>query len=123
MTQPKGAAASQSVLHPIERPTRTRYYILWLSFIVAFVMFLDRACFGMASVYIMPEFGFDKITMGWIAGSFNLTYSLFQIPGGWLADRYGSRVVLAVAITWWSVFTAATGAAFSAMSMGATRAL
>jgi len=56
----------------------------------------------------MRDFRLDKITMGWSASAFNWTYALFQIPGGWLADRFGSRLVLAGAITWWSIFTAAT---------------
>src|SRR3954453_7576531 len=105
------------------RPSRARYYVLGLSFIVGLVMFLDRACMGTATPMIMREFGLDKITMGGSVSAFNLTYALFQIPGGWLADRFGSRIVLAGAITWWSLFTAGTGAAFSAWSLAIMRAL
>jgi MFS transporter, ACS family, glucarate transporter len=105
------------------RPTRVRYGILGLTFLVAFVMYIDRACMGTASPYIMKEFGIDKIQMGWSASAFNLAYSIFQVPGGWLTDRFGARIVLAVAITWWSLFTAATGLAFSAISLGVTRFL
>ena len=53
----------------------------------------------------MREFGLDKIAMGWSASAFNWTYALFQVPGGWLADRFGSRIVLLAAIAWWSLFT------------------
>src|SRR4051794_39736822 len=105
------------------RPSRARYYVLGLSFIVGLVMFLDRACIGTATPWIMREFGIDKITMGWSASAFNAAYALFQVPGGWLADRYGSRVVLAAAIGWWSVFTASTGLAFSASSLAVMRGL
>src|SRR3954464_8375069 len=104
-------------------PTRTRYYILILSFVVGLVMYLDRACIGTATPMIMREFRLDKIGMGWSVSAFNWTYALFQIPGGWLADRFGSRIVLAGAITWWSIFTAATGGAFSAGSLAVTRGL
>src|SRR4051794_17267211 len=105
------------------RPSRARYYVLGLSFIVGLVMFLDRACIGTATPWIMREFGIDKITMGWSASAFNAAYALFQVPGGWLADRYGSRVVLAAAIGWWSLFTAGTGLAFSAGSLAVMRGL
>src|SRR5678815_1877906 len=98
-------------------PSRTRYYVLVLSFVVALVMYLDRACMGSASMSITEEFGIDNTTMGFIAGSFTLTYSVFQVPGGWLADRFGSRIVLTVAIVWWSLFTMGTGLAWSVMSM------
>ncbi len=104
-------------------PSRTRIYILSLSFLVALVMFLDRACMGTATPMIMREFGLDKIAMGWSVSAFNWTYALFQVPGGWLADRFGSRVVLAVAIMWWSAFTAATGATFNGTSLALMRGL
>src|SRR6266513_2902837 len=62
-------------------PTRVRYHVLWLSFVVAFVMYLDRACMGTATPSIMREFGLDMIAMGWSASAFNWTYALFQVPG------------------------------------------
>jgi sugar phosphate permease len=105
------------------RPSRTRYYVLLLGFVVAFVMYLDRACVGTATPMIMREFGLDKIAMGWSTSAFNWMYALFQVPGGWLADRFGSRVVLAAAIAWWSAFTAATGISSSAISLAATRGM
>src|SRR4051794_14337824 len=104
-------------------PTRTRYYILILSFVVGLVMYLDRACMGAATPNIMREFGLNKIAMGWSASAFNWTYALFQVPGGWLADRFGSRIVLSAAVAWWSIFTAATGATFSASSLAVMRGL
>jgi MFS family permease len=103
--------------------SRVRYYVLFLSSVVGLVMYLDRACMGTATPIIMREFHLDKITMGWSVSAFNWAYALFQIPGGWLADRFGSRLVLAAAVTWWSVFTAATGNAFNAVSLAITRGL
>jgi MFS transporter, ACS family, glucarate transporter len=104
-------------------PSRTRYHVLLLSFVVALVMYLDRACMGTASMSISKEFAIDKTTMGFIASAFTLTYSLFQVPGGWLADRYGSRIVLTLAIVWWSLFTMGSGLAWSVTSMLVMRAL
>jgi MFS family permease len=40
-----------------------------------------------------------------------------QIPGGWLADRFGSRKVIVIAVLFWSVFTALTGLAWSLTSL------
>src|SRR4051812_22117659 len=123
MMTPKQAPQRHVARAGTERPTRARYCVLVLSFIVGLVMFLDRACIGTATPWIMREFGIDKITMGWSASAFNWTYALFQVPGGWLADRYGSRLVLAAAIGWWSFFTAGTGLAFSAWSLAVMRGL
>src|SRR3954467_6298361 len=104
-------------------PTRARYYVLVLSFLVGVVMFLDRACMGTATPMIMREFGLDKITMGWSVSAFNWTYALFQVPGVWLADRFGSRIVLSAAITGGSFFTAVPGVTYSAMSLAVMRGL
>jgi sugar phosphate permease len=46
-----------------------------------------------------------------------MAYSLFQIPGGWLGDRFGARRALTLVVSWWSVFTALTALAWGATSM------
>jgi MFS family permease len=119
----QGYAAPSQRIDGQERPSRARHCVLVLSFIVGLVMYLDRACMGSATPVIMHDFHLNKIAMGWSVSAFNWTYALFQIPGGWLADRFGSRIVLTAAIMWWSVFTAATGGAFSAASLAVTRGL
>ena len=98
-------------------PTRVRYRILWMTFATAFIMYVDRVCIGAAAPSIREEFGFDKITMGYIFSAFSLGYAMFQIPGGWAADKFGPRRIVAVAMTWLSVFTVATAGSFNVLSM------
>src|ERR1700686_284450 len=114
---------SEAIAEPARVPSRTRYKVLSLTFLVAFVMYIDRVCMGTAAPMIMREFGLDKITMGWSVSAFNWSYALFQVPGGWMADRFGARIVLAGAIAWWSAFTAGTGFFFTAISLAITRLL
>src|SRR5215217_5790786 len=78
-------------------PTNVRYRILVLTFILAFIMYLDRASIAYAAPYIMREFNLNKISWGWSVSMFNVAYALFQVPGGWMADRFGPRIVLAAA--------------------------
>jgi MFS family permease len=119
-----GTAKNQVEVQPAgEVATKVRYRILMLTFSLAFIMYLDRVCMGTAAPAIMKEFHLDKVTMGWSVSAFNWAYALFQIPGGWMADRFGARIVLAGALTWWSLFTAATGLSFNALSLAATRFL
>ncbi len=103
--------------------TNVRHRVLAFTFITAFIMYVDRVCIGTAAPTISKEFGFDKITMGYIFSAFSLGYALFQIPGGWAVDKFGPRRILALSIVWWSVFTAATAGAFSALSMAVFRFL
>ena len=102
-------------------PTHVRYNVLLLTFCITFMMYVDRAVMGSATPAIMREFHLTKIGMGWSTSAFNWSYALFQVPGGWLADRYGPRLVLACALAWWSIFTSATGLSYSAMSLAFAR--
>ncbi len=85
------------------------------------MMYLDRAVMGSATPAIMREFHMTKVGMGWSSSAFNWSYALFQVPGGWLADRYGPRVVLSCALAWWSIFTSATGLSYNAISLAFAR--
>ena len=60
---------------------------------------------------MMPALGLTDQQMGFVFSSFVIGYALFQIPGGWLGDRLGARIVLTVGLLWWSCFTALTAMA------------
>ena len=117
------AVAAESPSVSTGRATRIRYRVLGLTFLMSFLMYMERGAIGAAAPSIMREFKIDKITMGWSLSAFNWSYALFQVPGGWMADRFGSRLVLTWAIAWWAAFTAATGFSFNAMSLAVTRFL
>jgi len=93
-----------------------RWYILVLICVMYLITYLDRVNISTAAPVISKEFGFDKITMGVIFSAFVWAYAIFQVPGGWLSDRFGARSVLATIVTYWSVMTAATAAATGALS-------
>ena len=59
----------------------------------------------------MPALGLTNLQMGQIFSAFVFGYAIFQIPGGWLGDRWGPRRVLTFAVIWWSIFTALTAVA------------
>jgi sugar phosphate permease len=96
--------------------SKGRWYILGLICLMYLITYLDRVNISTAAPAIREEFGFDKVTMGYIFGAFGLAYALFQVPGGWLSDRFGARPVLAAIVAYWSVMTAATAAAAGASS-------
>ena len=60
---------------------------------------------------MMPALGLTDFQMGQIFSAFVFGYALFQIPGGWLGDRWGAQRVLTFAVIWWSIFTALTAIA------------
>jgi len=104
-------------------PTRVRYVVLSLTVAAYMITYMDRVAISAAVPSIQKEFGFSIVTMGWILSSFQWAYALFQLPGGWLGDRFGPRRALAGIVVWWSLFTSATTLAWSAGSMALVRFL
>jgi sugar phosphate permease len=113
--------ASSGVRGP--RPTLVRHKVLWLTVLAYLITYMDRVVISTAAPSIQKEFGFHDVTMGWIFGAFSISYALFQIPGGWLGDKFGPRRALTGVVLWWSTFTAATALTWSAGSMIVTRFL
>ena len=97
-------------------PSKGRWYVLLLISIMYLITYLDRVNISTAAPEIIKEFGFDKVTMGVIFSAFVWSYALFQVPGGWLSDRFGPRAVLGAVVAYWSLMTAATGLAAGATS-------
>lgn len=85
-------------------------YKLGLALIVCYlVAWLDRMTISMTLPFMAKDLGIDPSEQGMINSAFFLGYALCQIPGGLLADRFGPRRVILVALVWWSLFTALTG--------------
>src|SRR5262245_42981532 len=91
-------------------PTRVRYRVLVLACLLAALTYLDRACFGVAAPAIVADLGLNSVAdLRWPIMAFGIAYGLFEIPTGWLGDRYGPKRVLIRIVLWWSFFTALTG--------------
>ncbi len=87
-----------------------RYRVLALIFFLVMIMFLDRLCIAVAGPRMQQELSISPSQWGWVIGAFTVSYALFEIPSGSLADRIGPRRVLTRIVLWWSGFTALTGA-------------
>lgn len=53
--------------------------------------YFDRTILSIAAPGIMKEFSISEIQMGVVFSAFLASYTLFMIPGGRWADRYGPR--------------------------------
>lgn len=47
---------------------------------------------------IRSDFGLDYTKSGLVVSAFNIAYGIGQLPAGWLADRFGSRLLIMVGI-------------------------
>jgi ACS family glucarate transporter-like MFS transporter len=92
----------------MKSPTPIRWKILGLLFLISVVTYLDRINISVAGKQMSEELGLTDLEFGTIFSAFVLGYALFQIPGGWLGDRFGYKKVLVSALILWSLFTALT---------------
>jgi ACS family glucarate transporter-like MFS transporter len=104
-------------------PTNARHVVTAFAVTLAVITYVDRVAIAVAAPFITQDLGLSRTQMGWALFAFGWAYALFEIPGGWLGDRIGSRRVLMRIVIWWSAFTAATGWAWSAISLVVIRAL
>ncbi|HEX4242428.1 MAG TPA: MFS transporter [Steroidobacteraceae bacterium] len=82
-----------------------------------------RMMMGSAIPFIAKDFNLSPLAMGGVLSAFFMGYSVMQIPGGLLVDRFGPNRVLTAAVAGWSLFTAATGLATSLVVLVVVRVL
>ena len=92
---------------------KKRNIVLLLLVLISVVTFLDRINITMASQDIMTELGLSESQWGWVLSVFTISYGLMQVPLGVWGDKRGYRLVLALIVLWWSLFTGLTGLAWS----------
>ncbi len=101
----------------LNRPSRARHVVLWFAISLAIITYVDRVCISQAAPTIQKDLVLTKIQMGFAFTAFSVAYALFEIPGGWLGDRIGPRLVLMRVVSMWSIFTIATGWAWNLGSL------
>ena len=76
----------------MQRGIPVRWRVLAVLFVVSFVNYMLRNVLSVAIPSIRAEFGFTTAELGWILGSFGLSYTLLQVPGGLFGQRRTERV-------------------------------
>jgi sugar phosphate permease len=111
---PGSIAVPESV---VSRPTKTRWLVLLLISLMYMITYMDRTGISIAAPAMEREFGLSKTAIGVVFSVFLWAYAIGQIPGGWLADRFGPRLVLLIIVPFWSLMTAMTAVAAGLTSL------
>ena len=98
-------------------PSKVRRIVLYFAISLAIITYVDRVCISQAQHNIQKDLGLSDFEMGYAFTAFSVAYALFEIPGGWLGDRIGPRIVLMRVVSMWSIFTIATGWAWNFWSL------
>ncbi|MEN0616925.1 MFS transporter [Klebsiella indica] len=91
------------------RTVKVRYLMLLLLFVVSTVNYADRSTISIAGPRIAADLNLNMVQMGYIFSAFGWAYTFSQLPGGWLLDRFGSKVVYGCSILFWGIFSFSQG--------------
>jgi sugar phosphate permease len=87
-----------------------RTFVYSMLFIMTAINYLDRVNLSVAAGTIAKELSLSPIQLGWIFSAFLWSYIVVLIPAGYLADRFGARLLAPGAVAFWSIATASTAA-------------
>jgi MFS family permease len=90
------------------RLTLARFGVVGLLAMAAVIAYLTRHCLAVANTTMQVELRINNEQFGYLYGAFSLGYLLFQVPGGWLGQRFGTRIILPWLAIIWSLMTIAT---------------
>lgn len=122
MSSTDGTSSTESTYdEKLKSATRVRWKIFFLMLGLVTINYIDRSSISIAMPIIAKDFDIDHTTQGLILGAFFWTYSAMQIPGGWLADKFGPRKVIAWSTILWGAFQALCGVATGWISMYVAR--
>ena len=82
-----------------------------------FINYVDRGNLATAAPLIQDELHLSNTQLGVLLSAFYWTYVAVMAPGGWLAERYGAKLILGVGVAIWSVATLLTGLAGGFLSL------
>jgi MFS transporter, ACS family, hexuronate transporter len=100
-----------------------RWYVAGLLFTATVINYIDRQVLSIVAPALTKELNISQIEYSNILQAFLIAYTLMYLGSGFLVDRWGTRVSLAVFMVWWSVSNALHAFARSAMQLGFYRLL
>ena len=114
----RAALGEERVALTVEAPpSRVRYTVLGWICSLSMITYIDRVCIKNVARDMRTELGLTPEEFGLVFAAFALSYSLFEVPSGWLADKIGPRKVLTRIVLCWSAFTALTGLSWNLWSL------
>jgi MFS family permease len=87
------------------------------------INYIDRGNLATAGPLLLNELKLSPTQLGTLLSAFYIAYAAAMVPAGWLADRFGAKMVLGIGVAIWSVATFMTGFVNSFASLRVRRLL
>lgn len=104
-----------------QKRSKVRLKVFAVLWVIILLNYIDRAALSISLPFIAEDFHISTEVKGLIMSSFFWTYLIFQVPGGWLLDKFGPRRVVTWAGAIWGTFQALGGAVTNGLLLGVTR--
>lgn len=99
------------------RPTRFRWVVAGMIFLIYTIAAADRANIGVALPFIRKEFAMSNTEAGALLSLFLFAYALAQLPSGFATSRFGVRRIFSGAMILTSLFTGMIGTTSSILGL------
>lgn len=104
-------------------PTRIRWKIFGVLFLLVVVNMIDRASISIAMPTIAQELNLSGVMQGLVLSGFFWTYALMQIPSGLIADKFGPRSTISISTVLWGASQALLGLCHNGIALIGARLL
>jgi MFS transporter, ACS family, D-galactonate transporter len=122
--EPKaGSQESRSNPNPSLKESPQRWWLMVLLVTAMIICYAHRAALSVAAPFMMKELHLSPAVMGILLSAFFWSYSLMQMPAGWLVDRFGVKRTYAFGYAFWSIASALTGFAGNLITLITVRML
>lgn len=100
-----------------------RWFIVSLLFLSTVINYVDRQTMSVLAPVLREQFQMSNTDYSRIVFAFLLAYMIMQSGSGWLLDRLGTRMGMALIVGWWSIAAILHATAASVFSFGMFRFL
>ena len=103
------------------RVSKLRWAILAMLFAATVLNYVDRQTLSILASQVQKDLGIDDLGYARIVQYFLIAYALSYLGAGWVTDKLGAKLTLALFLGWWSLANMATGWVRNAAQLGFAR--
>jgi len=94
-----------------------RWWILFFLFASGFLNYMDKGMLAILAPTIQKDLGFDDNAYADVQNWFQVAYTIATLASGFIVDRFGARISLALFVGWWSMANVLTGFTNSVLTL------
>ena len=101
---------------------RLRWAILALLFASTVLNYVDRQTLSILASQVQGDLGMSDMDYARVVQYFLIAYTCAYLGAGWITDKLGTKLSLALFVGWWSLANMVSGLVQTAGQLGAARA-